>query len=207
MAKKLERGANAPSITRRDFIKAASAAAGVGALGGVGTLTGCDDSSSSPGYGSNLRILVSSLYVASYGAWFESLAQEWGEANGVTVTVDTVTLGQIPTEGASDIASNHYYDLIEFMAPPGRYENQVVDLTDLNEEAQSRYGEQVALCRASSFNPVPTPGTGSVTDGRLILATTTNHGGLQSGCRMDRRRGKSSERVERRSWQTIPADP
>lgn len=101
----------------------------------------------------NLRILQWSHFVPRYDTWFDSFAAEWGAANGVNVTVDHVNLAEIPAAAAAEIAAGEGHDLIEYLSPPSALEQSVMDLSDLVDEAVSRFGEQVELATRSSYNP------------------------------------------------------
>lgn len=85
--------------------------------------------------------------------WFGPFAQDWGQSVGVNVTVDHIALAELPSRAASEISAGQGHDLIELLSPPANLEPSVLDLTDVNEEAQRRHGEQVGLCTRSSFNP------------------------------------------------------
>lgn len=133
---------------RREFIKAA----GAGALAlGLG-------SAWSPGHSfaaeKSLKILVWSHFVPRFDKeWLDVFARNWGEANGVEVTVDHIGLAEIPSRTAAELAAGQGHDLIEWISPPAQFEPSVQDLTDLNQEAEKRFGKQHPLCTRSSFNP------------------------------------------------------
>jgi multiple sugar transport system substrate-binding protein len=140
------------NLSRRDFLK------------GVGGLSA--GLAASPVYhpfniimrksrfqGQELSILQWSHFVPQYDEWFDPWAQQWGEENGVTVTVDHVNLAEIPAAATSEISAGEGHDLIEFLTPPSSYEPSVVDLTDVNQMAEEMFGERVGLTRRSTYNP------------------------------------------------------
>lgn len=100
-----------------------------------------------------LTILQWSHFVPQYDEWFDPWAQEWGEANGIRVTVDHINLAEIPATATSEISAGEGHDLIEFLSPPSSFEPSVVDLTDVNEQAEEMFGERIGLTRRSTFNP------------------------------------------------------
>ncbi len=85
--------------------------------------------------------------------WFDPFAQAWGREAGVDVSVDHIDLAELGTRLSAEIAAGQGHDLVELLSPPSAFEPSVLDLTDLNEEAQRRFGRQTGLCTRSSFNP------------------------------------------------------
>lgn len=101
-----------------------------------------------------LRILTWNNFVPELDLWLDPFAQSWGEANRMDVTVDHVPVTMIPGLFQAELDAGEGHDLIELVSAPAHYEPVVVDLTDVNMEAVSRFGPQLPLCRASSFNSV-----------------------------------------------------
>jgi maltose-binding protein MalE len=100
-----------------------------------------------------LKILLWSHFVPRHDKWFDAFAQEWGERVGVNVTVDHIEVTGIPARIESEISAGSGHDIVQFIAPLPQFEPSVVDLSDITDEAVSRYGEQIELCRKSSLNP------------------------------------------------------
>ncbi len=103
--------------------------------------------------GTELKILQWQHFVPSYDEWFATFVQEWGEANGVTVTLDQVNTADIPAAFAAEIAAGSGHDLVEHIAPLAQYEESVVDLRDVWEMAEGMYGTAVDSCKKNSYNP------------------------------------------------------
>ena len=101
----------------------------------------------------DLSILMWSHFVPQHDAWFDPFVKEWGEQVGVNATVDHINTAEVPTRIASEISAGSGHDLIQHIAPLSQYEPSVVDMTDVVEQATRRFGEQVDLCRRSSYNP------------------------------------------------------
>jgi ABC-type glycerol-3-phosphate transport system substrate-binding protein len=100
-----------------------------------------------------LRVLLWSHFVPSHDEWFDRFTADWGERVGVAVSVNHIDQAEITTRIASDISAGQGYDVVQFIAPLAQFEPSVLDLTDLVDEATRRWGEQLDLCRKSSFNP------------------------------------------------------
>ncbi|MGH3646469.1 MAG: ABC transporter substrate-binding protein [Micromonosporaceae bacterium] len=101
----------------------------------------------------SLKILLWSHFVPAHDKWFKPFAQRWGKQVGVNVTVDHIDVAQIPTRIAAEIQAGQGHDLIQYIAPLSQFEPSVLDLKDVTEEANKRWGEQFDVCRKSSFNP------------------------------------------------------
>ncbi|WP_432989704.1 ABC transporter substrate-binding protein [Dactylosporangium sp. CA-233914] len=101
-----------------------------------------------------LRILAWSHFVPTYDRWFDGFVHRWAAQVGVDVTVDHIDLGQITTRVAAEIYAGRGHDLIQYVAPLPQFEPAMLDLTDVVQEANRRWGPQLELCRRSSFNPV-----------------------------------------------------
>ncbi|PKB56890.1 MAG: hypothetical protein BZY73_06075, partial [SAR202 cluster bacterium Casp-Chloro-G3] len=69
------------------------------------------------------------------------------------MVLDHVAVTELGSAIAAELAAGEGHDLIEHVISPSRFEPDLLDLTDLNQEAQRRFGEQVTVCTRSSFNP------------------------------------------------------
>ena len=103
--------------------------------------------------GTSLKILQWQHFVPSYDVWFQEFCQEWGEANGVEVTLDQVNTADIPAALAAEVAAGSGHDLVEHIAPLAQYEESVMDLRDVWEAAEGLYGDAVESCKLNSYNP------------------------------------------------------
>ena len=101
----------------------------------------------------DLKILLWSHFVPSHDEWFTPFAQDWGKKVGVNVTVDHIDNAQIPTRIAAEIQAGQGHDVIQYIAPLSQFEPSVNNLKDVTDEATSRWGQQLELCKQSSFNP------------------------------------------------------
>jgi multiple sugar transport system substrate-binding protein len=147
-------------LTRRDFLKAAaaaSAALGLAGCGGDDDDQGAQRATTPTGgreLGGELKILQWSHFVPAYDEWFDNTyVTEWGEANGVRVTVDHVAVADIGPRAAAEVAAQSGHDLFGFLSPPAAYEDQVIDHTDIIKELESKVGKYSDLGHKSTFNP------------------------------------------------------
>ncbi len=153
-----------PGMSRRRFVQMAGGLFVATACGGRGTETNGPEGEVAPAPSSSivapssqlsgdLRILQWSHFVPRHDQWFDAFARAWGEEVGVNVSVDHIDLAELGTRLSSEIAAGEGHDLVELLSPPSAFEPSVLDLTDLNDEARQRFGQQVELCTRSSFNP------------------------------------------------------
>ena len=101
----------------------------------------------------NLSILLWSHFVPSYDEWFDQFVRDWGEQIGVNVTVDHLNVAEVPPRIAAELQAGQGHDLMQYIAPLAQFEPSVLDLSDVTEEANNRHGEQLEICRKSTFNP------------------------------------------------------
>ena len=101
----------------------------------------------------SLNMLLWSHFVPSHDVWFDKFATDWGKKVGVDVRVDHIDVGNVPAQIASEIQAGQGHDLMQYIATLSQFEEGVLDLTDVTEEATKRWGEQLQICRESSYNP------------------------------------------------------
>ena len=118
--------------------------------GGVPTTTFTEPTRQLSG---ELKILLWSHFVPSHDAWFDPFAKDWGERVGVQVTVDHINNAEVPARTAAEIQAGQGHDLIQYIATLSQFEPGVVDLADVTQEAERRWGKQIDLCKKSSLNP------------------------------------------------------
>jgi multiple sugar transport system substrate-binding protein len=136
--------------SRRDFIRKA----GIGAAGlalGSSALSS-DVFAQKPGR-RTLRILQWSHFVPRYDRWFNPYAKKWGDEHNVDVIVDHISLSDLRSTFAAEVVAGKGHDIVEFIDPPSDFEPSVLDLTDVNQEAQKKFGKQVPFATRSSYNP------------------------------------------------------
>jgi maltose-binding protein MalE len=171
MTEQLESGSLSTGRSRRDVLRTTGALALGAAL--AGPLAACAKEEQGPaapsGNGNeapketftepsrklsgDLKILLWSHFVPSHDTWFDKFAKDWGAKVGVNVVVDHIDQAQIPTRIAAEVQAGQGHDVIQYIATLSQYEPSVLDMKDVVDEATKRWGDQLDLCRKSSFNP------------------------------------------------------
>jgi multiple sugar transport system substrate-binding protein len=103
--------------------------------------------------GTELHILQWSHFVPQYDTWFNPFAEDWGNTNGVDVTVDHVNLADLNPSLAAAIDAGEGPDLIELPLAAANFVEGIHDLTDLNMRAQELFGPQAETCINNSYLP------------------------------------------------------
>jgi ABC-type glycerol-3-phosphate transport system substrate-binding protein len=156
-----ETGPRSP-FTRREFIAAGGATAFAAACASETTGPQAKNTGGGPKevftqpskkLSGNLTILLWSHFVPRHDKWFDAFVQRWGKQVGVSVRVDHVNTVDVPRRIASEIQAGEGHDLLQHIAPLSQYEPSALDMTDLVQEASRRWGQQLELCRKSSYNP------------------------------------------------------
>jgi multiple sugar transport system substrate-binding protein len=134
-------------ITRRDAIKAATAAS---LAAGVGPFVHVRPARAAK----TLRILQWSHFVPAYDKWFNNTyTKQWGKKNDTEVIVDNINLALIESRAAAEVSAQKGHDLVLFLAPPAVYEDQVADMNDVYAECEKRHGKPIDLAVKSTYNP------------------------------------------------------
>jgi multiple sugar transport system substrate-binding protein len=140
-------------ISRRSFLKGSAALAASAFVSGLHREPFRVFAKPSIQLSGTLRILQWSHFVPRYDTWFDEFAKAWGAEVGVEVIVDHIGLGDLPAAAAAEINAGEGHDMIEFLSPPSAFEQSVLDLRDVHEEAKSRFGDPVGLTVRSTYNP------------------------------------------------------
>lgn len=138
-------------LSRREFLKlAAAGAAGAGlAASSFGSLTTFVRAQPRA-----LRIMTWAHFVPwAYHPWFDNFAREWARSKGVEVTIDRVSFADIVPRATAEVAAQQGHDVYFFISPPSQFESQVLDLADINREAERRYGPILPVVKDSTYNP------------------------------------------------------
>jgi multiple sugar transport system substrate-binding protein len=138
-------------LSRRELVRSAGAALTLGALPALA----CGRRGRQPAPGKKtLKILQWSHFIPAYDRWFDNVyTKEWGEKNGVEVTVDHMASTEVAARGAAEVAARQGHDLFLFLSPPAAYEAQVLDHRDVVEAVENKHGKMIRLAERSTFNP------------------------------------------------------
>lgn len=151
--------------TRRDFLRVSGLAALAAACGTGGEPRGAatEETKGGPGpttfvspqtsLSGDLKILMWSHFVPRHDDWFDPFGKAWGQEVGVNVSVEHMNVVDIPARIQAEIQAGAGHDLIQYIAPLPQFEPSVVDMRDVTEEANRRFGSHLELCTKSSFNP------------------------------------------------------
>jgi len=144
MAKKGSR-----DLTRRDFVKAAGAAA----LAAAGAASGLVPRAARAQQ-KTLKIIQWSHFIPAYDKWFDgTFCKQWGEKNDTHVTVDHIAIGEINARAAAEVSAQKGHDLFMFLSPPAAYEKQAIDHTEIYQAVEKKWGKVIDLGHKSTFNP------------------------------------------------------
>src|SRR5512136_2761771 len=129
------------AISRREFLKAGvagTAAVGLTTLGGGSRQVFGQAPAAIKG--TKLAILQGTYFVPAGQELYKKQAQEWGQANGVTMATDFLNWPDLQPKIAAAIQAGGY-DIVELW--PGwnfLYQKNLLDLTDMAEEVGRRGG-------------------------------------------------------------------
>lgn len=138
-----------PASARRDFVKAAGAVALVSGLGAHGA------GNAQAARRKTLRIMQWNHFVPAFDEWFNKyFIKQWGEKNDTEVTVTNVGMTSIESRAAAEVKKSQGHDLCMFLSPPSSYEDSVVDLRDVYQECERKYGKPLDIAIRSTYNPI-----------------------------------------------------
>ena len=103
--------------------------------------------------GTELRLLQWRSFVPRYDEWFDAYAQQWGADNDVAVHIDRVGLTDVISTLAAELAAGQGHSLIDAPTSPASFAESLQDLSDINQQAQARFGEPLAICQSAAYLP------------------------------------------------------
>src|SRR5437879_10027166 len=127
-------------LDRRAFLRAAGAATGAAAVGGIPDIVAAQKAPSFP-KGTKLNILEWVSFVPASDVEFKRLAAEFGKMAGVDVTVDLINMNDLNHRIASAIETKSGPDIIMMISNwPHLYADGLADVDDVAEEIARRDG-------------------------------------------------------------------
>jgi multiple sugar transport system substrate-binding protein len=102
----------------------------------------------------SISLLQWSHFVPRYDEWFDAYAVDWGVANDINVTVDHVSVGELPAALSAAIDAGDGHTIIEMAFPPAAFMEGLHPLNDINAAAEAAHGERTSNCLATSYLPI-----------------------------------------------------
>lgn len=103
--------------------------------------------------GTSITLLQWSHFVPQYDKWIDGFAEGWGEEVGVDMSVEHISFTELFPTLTAAIDAGEGPTIVELVLGGSLFIDGVHDLTDLNEQAQELFGEQMETCRANSYLP------------------------------------------------------
>ena len=139
------------SVTRRDFLRTSSFAAGAA---GLAPAISAPFVSRALADNKSLSIVQWAHFVPAYDAWFDKFAKDWGEKNKIAVTVDHIPVQNIPARAAAEASAESGHDLFGFNGSGGAhlYRKFFIDVADLVKETEKKYGQVTTIGKQLGYN-------------------------------------------------------
>jgi multiple sugar transport system substrate-binding protein len=145
-------GENRDRISRRRFL----AKTGTGlALAGLAPTLSAPFVSRANAADKTLKIIQWSHFVPAYDTWIDGFAKEWGQKNGIDVTVDHIPHLELPARAAAEVAAQAGHDLFAFSGSggPHLFSKSLLDLSPLVAEMEQKYGKVQTIGRQIAYDP------------------------------------------------------
>jgi multiple sugar transport system substrate-binding protein len=138
-------------LTRRRLLK--SAGAGL-AVAGLAPAVSKPFVARAFAQSKTLSMVQWSHFVPAFDKWFDQFAREWGEKNGVAVTVDHIPVQNVAPRAAAEAAAGSGHDLFMWNGAggPHLYRNFLVDLSSVVNYVEKKYGKISTIGRQIGFN-------------------------------------------------------
>ncbi len=140
-----------PRISRRGFITRSGLAL---AAAGTAPLLGAPFVSRALAQTKTLTIIQWSHFVPAFDVWFDKFARDWGDKNGISVTVDHIPEQNIAARAAAEVTAQSGHDLFMWNGAggPHLYRKYLIDMTKLVEDIEKNYGQVSIIGRQIAYN-------------------------------------------------------
>ena len=138
-------------VTRRRFLKQTGLTL---AAAGSAPLISAPFASPALADTKSLTIVQWSHFVPAYDKWFDQFAKDWGEKNKIAVTVDHIPVANVAARAAAEASAGSGHDLFGWNGAGGAhlYRKFLVDVTDLVESVEKKYGKVSTIGRQIGYN-------------------------------------------------------
>jgi multiple sugar transport system substrate-binding protein len=139
------------SVTRRDFLRTSSFAAGAA---GLAPVISAPFVSRALADNKSLSIVQWSHFVPDFDTWFDKFAKDWGEKNKIPVTVDHIPVQDVPARAAAEASAGSGHDLFGFNGSGGAhlYRKFFIDVSDLVKATEKKYGAVTVIGKQLGYN-------------------------------------------------------
>src|SRR6476620_6079303 len=102
----------------------------------------------------SLSIIQWAHFVPEFDTWFDKFAKDWGDKNKVAVTVDHITVQNVPARAASEASAQSGHDLFGFNGAGGAhlYRKFFIAVADLVKETEKKYGKVTTIGKQLGYN-------------------------------------------------------
>jgi multiple sugar transport system substrate-binding protein len=131
-------------FTRRNFIKAAGAAA----VGPFFVFTPNAFASEK-----TLKVAKWAHFLPEFDDWFVNvMAAQWGKQNQTNVTVDVIPVEEMRGRAFAEVTAGKGHDVFIFPWPPAEYHQHVIDHAGIYQTVAAKYGAIQQIAHRSTFN-------------------------------------------------------
>jgi multiple sugar transport system substrate-binding protein len=90
-----------------------------------------------------LTIVQWSHFVPAFDTWFDKFARDWGEKNGIAVTVDHIPEQDIAARAAAEVAAQSGHDLFMWNGAggPHLYRKYLIDMASVVDYVEKKFGK------------------------------------------------------------------
>lgn len=91
-------------------------------------------------------------FLPEFDAWFEGMAQEWGQHNDTRVTVDEIPVESVYAQAKAETMASKGHDIFIFPWPPAEFQQYAIDHGAVYQMAAGKYGSIPQIAFKSTVN-------------------------------------------------------